>query len=71
MRRLCIGGSLIGGIKETQDMLNLCGEKGITCDVEVRCVSFGLHQVSVAGGFIVNNRDACVGLYPEHPGVEK
>ena len=42
MRRLCIGGSLIGGIKETQDMLDLCGEKGITCDVEVRwqrCVS--------------------------------
>ena len=35
-RRLCIGGSLIGSIKETQEMLNLCGEKNITCDVEVR-----------------------------------
>ena len=36
-RRLCIGGSLIGSIKETQEMLDLCGEKNITCDVEVRC----------------------------------
>ena len=35
-RRLCIGGSLIGSIKETQEMLDLCGEKNITCDVEVR-----------------------------------
>ena len=35
-RRLCIGGSLIGSIKETQEMLDVCGEKNITCDVEVR-----------------------------------
>ena len=35
-RRLCIGGSLIGSIKETQEMLDLCGEKNITCEVEVR-----------------------------------
>ena len=34
-RRLCIGGSLIGSIKETQEMLDYCGEKNITCDVEV------------------------------------
>ena len=33
--RLCIGGSLIGSIKETQEMLDYCGEKSITCDVEV------------------------------------
>ncbi len=32
--RLTIGGSLIGGIKETQEMLDFCGEKGIVCDVE-------------------------------------
>lgn len=33
-KRLTIAGSLIGGIKETQEMLNFCGEKNITCDVE-------------------------------------
>lgn len=26
---------MIGGIKETQEMLNFCGEKGIFCEVEV------------------------------------
>ena len=25
---------MIGGIKETQEMLDFCGEKGIECDVE-------------------------------------
>lgn len=34
-RRKSIVGSLIGGIKETQEMLNFCGEKEIFCDVEV------------------------------------
>jgi len=34
-RRKALVGSLIGGIKETQDMLNFCGEKGIFCEVEV------------------------------------
>lgn len=29
-----IAGSLIGGIKETQEMLDFCGEKGIVCDIE-------------------------------------
>jgi uncharacterized zinc-type alcohol dehydrogenase-like protein len=28
-------GSLIGGIQETQEMLNFCGRNNITCDVEV------------------------------------
>jgi uncharacterized zinc-type alcohol dehydrogenase-like protein len=28
-------GSLIGGIKETQEMLDFCAEHGITCDVEL------------------------------------
>jgi len=28
-------GSLIGGIKETQEMINFCSEKNISCDVEV------------------------------------
>ena len=30
-----VGGSLIGGIAETQEMLDFCGEHGITADVEV------------------------------------
>jgi uncharacterized zinc-type alcohol dehydrogenase-like protein len=31
----CIAGSLIGGLQETQDMLNFCGERGITADIEL------------------------------------
>jgi uncharacterized zinc-type alcohol dehydrogenase-like protein len=30
-----IAGSLIGGLPETQEMLNYCGRNGITPDVEV------------------------------------
>jgi uncharacterized zinc-type alcohol dehydrogenase-like protein len=33
--RRSLAGSLIGGIKETQEMLDYCAEKGITSDVEV------------------------------------
>ncbi|MDR3671188.1 MAG: NAD(P)-dependent alcohol dehydrogenase [Holophaga sp.] len=33
--RKTVAGSLIGGIKETQEMLDFCGEHGITSDVEV------------------------------------
>ncbi len=34
-RRRRIAGSLIGGIPETQEMLDFCGERNITCDVEM------------------------------------
>ncbi len=34
-KRRSIGGSLIGGIKETQEMLDFCAEHGITSDVEL------------------------------------
>jgi uncharacterized zinc-type alcohol dehydrogenase-like protein len=34
-KRKQLVGSLIGGIKETQEMLNYCGEKNIFCEVEV------------------------------------
>lgn len=34
-RRRSLSGSLIGGIPETQEMLNFCGEHNITSDVEV------------------------------------
>ena len=33
--RRVLAGSLIGGIKETQDMLDFCGRKNIVSDVEV------------------------------------
>jgi uncharacterized zinc-type alcohol dehydrogenase-like protein len=35
LRRRRLAGSLIGGIRETQEMLDFCGEHGITSDVEV------------------------------------
>ena len=35
MKRRRLAGSLIGGIAETQEMLDFCGEHGITSDVEV------------------------------------
>lgn len=40
MKRILVGGSLIGGIKETQEMLDFCAEKNITCDVEVIPMSY-------------------------------
>ena len=35
MARRTLAGSLIGGIRETQEMLDYCAEHGITSDVEV------------------------------------
>lgn len=35
MKRRNFAGSLIGGIAETQEMLNFCGEHGITSDIEM------------------------------------
>ena len=35
VRRKSLVGSLIGGIKETQEMLDFCAEKGVFCEVEV------------------------------------
>ncbi|MFC5512599.1 NAD(P)-dependent alcohol dehydrogenase [Massilia jejuensis] len=34
MNRKSVGGSLIGGIAETQEMLDFCGKHGITADIE-------------------------------------
>jgi uncharacterized zinc-type alcohol dehydrogenase-like protein len=33
-RRRSMAGSLIGGLLETQEMLNFCGEHNIVCDIE-------------------------------------
>ena len=35
LKRRRIAGSAIGGIRETQEMLDFCGEKGITADIEM------------------------------------
>ena len=35
MGRKSVAGSLIGGIAETQEMLDYCGQHGITSDIEV------------------------------------
>ena len=42
--RLRIGGSLIGGIKEMQDMLNFCSKHDITCEIE----SIGIEYINTA-----------------------
>jgi uncharacterized zinc-type alcohol dehydrogenase-like protein len=34
-KRRQIAGSLIGGIRETQEMLDFCGQHGITSDIEM------------------------------------
>jgi uncharacterized zinc-type alcohol dehydrogenase-like protein len=35
MGRKSVAGSAIGGIAETQELLDFCGQQGITADVEV------------------------------------
>jgi uncharacterized zinc-type alcohol dehydrogenase-like protein len=35
MRRRALSGSLIGGLPETQEMLDFCGQHNITCDIEM------------------------------------
>ncbi|HEY8128175.1 MAG TPA: NAD(P)-dependent alcohol dehydrogenase, partial [Hyphomicrobium sp.] len=39
-----VGGSLIGGIAETQEMLDFCAEHGITSDVEM----IAMHEIDHA-----------------------
>ena len=34
-RRRSLSGSLIGGLPQTQEMLDFCGKHGITCDIEM------------------------------------
>ncbi|KAL4447874.1 hypothetical protein ABPG75_005093 [Micractinium tetrahymenae] len=39
-RRRVVAGSSVGGIKETQEMLDFCGEHSITCDIEKISVDY-------------------------------
>ncbi|XP_051139121.1 probable cinnamyl alcohol dehydrogenase 6 [Andrographis paniculata] len=46
-----VTGSIIGSIKETQEMMDLCGEHNITCDVEV----VGTDEINHALRRLANN----------------
>jgi uncharacterized zinc-type alcohol dehydrogenase-like protein len=50
-RRRSIAGSMIGGIKETQEMLDFCAEKGIVSDVEL----IPMKDINVAYDRMVKN----------------
>jgi cinnamyl-alcohol dehydrogenase len=41
-KRLTLGGSLIGGIKETQEMLDFCGAQSppLVCDIETIAIDY-------------------------------
>jgi uncharacterized zinc-type alcohol dehydrogenase-like protein len=42
--RRVLAGSLIGGMPETQEVLDFCAEHGITCDVEM----LDIHNINAA-----------------------
>jgi uncharacterized zinc-type alcohol dehydrogenase-like protein len=44
-------GSLIGGIKETQEMLDFCGEHNITSDIEL----IDMQDINKAYGRVTSN----------------
>ncbi|KAL2522215.1 putative cinnamyl alcohol dehydrogenase 9 [Forsythia ovata] len=46
-----VKGSMIGGIKETQDMMDVCGKHNITCDIEV----ISTDQINEALGRLAKN----------------
>jgi uncharacterized zinc-type alcohol dehydrogenase-like protein len=50
-RRLSLSGSLVGGIRETQAMLDYCAERHITADVEV----IAMHEVNRAYERVMTN----------------
>ncbi len=50
-RRKNLAGSLIGGIKETQEMLDFCGTHGITCDIE----TIPIQDINLAYERVVKN----------------
>jgi alcohol dehydrogenase (NADP+) len=48
-QRRSIGASLIGGIRETQEMLDYCADHGITSDVEI----IPIQQINEAYGRVL------------------
>lgn len=51
MGRKRVAGSIIGGIKETQEMLDFCGDHNITCDVEM----IDIQEINEAYERVVNS----------------
>jgi alcohol dehydrogenase (NADP+) len=51
MKRRSLAGSAIGGIRETQEMLDFCGDHGITADVQV----IRIQQINEAYERLLNN----------------
>jgi uncharacterized zinc-type alcohol dehydrogenase-like protein len=51
MGRKRVAGSLIGGIKETQEMLDFCGKHNIVCDVEL----IRMQEINEAYDRVVNS----------------
>ena len=49
--RLKIGGSLIGGIKEVQDMLDFCSKHNIMCEIE----TIGIEYINTAMERLMKN----------------
>ena len=46
-----VGGSMIGGIRETQEMLDFCGQHNVTADVEI----IGVQQINQAYDRLLKN----------------
>jgi uncharacterized zinc-type alcohol dehydrogenase-like protein len=46
-----IAGSIIGGIRETQEMLDFCGQHNVTADIE----TIGVHQIDQAYDRLLKN----------------
>src|SRR5437762_1424432 len=46
-----VAGSIIGGIRETQEMLDFCSEHNVTADIEM----IGIQQVNEAYGRLLKN----------------
>lgn len=60
-QRRTVVGSLIGGVKQTQDMLDFCGRHNITCDIELISADQvdGAYDRTIAGDvkyrFVIDN----------------
>lgn len=73
MKRLKIGGSIIGGIKETQDMLDFCGRHNITSMIELIPAAYANKAIArlvkndVRFRFVI---DVAGTLTPDSPEVE-
>ena len=65
--RLQLAGSLVGGIKETQEMLDFCGEHGITADIELipfQCINEAYERLvrgDVRYRFVIDNSTLLAG----------